>query len=149
MGWQFTFGGARRDLSDEERAAELKQNEYASVWEGGKVVDLDDLSPDVFDQIAREEFDSWWNIYRYPGGSGSRLYAIAKAAAEHAGVEVPSKPANMRESVALLELLERTEEPHPIKGGFPTTPSEETETASSDGSSDDSSGVLPKPKKNG
>jgi hypothetical protein len=149
MGWKFTFGGTRRILTDKERLAELEKDPYASIWEGGKVVDLDDLSPDAFDEIAAEDplSGGWWTVYRFPGGSGSRLYKVACKAAEFGGAEVPSKPTNMRESLALLELCEQTEELEPIEGGFPTVRSE-TETTSSSGLSEDSSGSPPQPEAN-
>lgn len=147
MGWQVTFNGTKRDLT--VRVKELEKDPYASIWEGGKVVDFDDLSPDLFDVIAKAEplSGNWWNVYRYPGATASRLHAVLTATAQHAGVEVPSKPLNMREANALVEMLEATEEPGPREGGFPTTPSE-TETTSSTGPSNDSDGSPAPPDEN-
>jgi len=142
MGWQITFDGTRREVTAEER----EHDEYVSSWEGGKVVDLDDLSPDVYDKIAENDpNDTWWSIYKFPGATSARLYAVVCAAAEFAGVEPPSKPANMRESKLLLQLLELTQEieDRPTMNGFPQTPSE-TATGSSSGPSDASDGDLPK-----
>lgn len=141
MGWQITFNGTKKDLAVEDFA-----DPFTSRWEDGTVVDLDDLSPDVFDAIAQKETDaSWWGIYRFPGASGSRLYAVMCAAAKHAGIDPPAKPSDMRESRALLEMIEQTKdiEDLPVQDGFPQKPSE-TETASLSGLSDDSDGDLPK-----
>lgn len=137
MGWQITFDGTKRNLPPEDRAAELAENPYASIWEGGKVVDFDDLSPDLFDRIAREENSgdvNWWTIYRSPAGQSARFYKVLSAAADFAGVPVPPKPANMRESLLLLEQVERTEDP---------TEASETEKDSSTGQSDVSDGSPP------
>lgn len=143
MGWQITFDGTRRELTPDELS-----DPFATHWEGGKVVDLDDLSPDVFDTLAREESGdtSWWGVYRFPCGNGGRMYAVACAAAEHAEIGVPAKPANMRESKLLLSMFEQTEdiEDKPIVNGFPQTPPA-AEIGSSSGPSDDSGGDPPKP----
>lgn len=146
MGWQITFDGTERELSDEELL-----DPFAQRWEGGKVVNLDDLSPDVFDKIASAEedsTDSWWGVYRFPCSVGSRMWEVAKAAAEHAGVEVPAKPANMREAQLLMRQFERTQDvaEKPMVDGFPPTPP--LETGSSSGLSEPSGGDLPKSEAN-
>lgn len=141
MGWQVTFDGTRRVVPDEER----EQDPFASEWEGGKVVDLDDLPPEAFDAIAADDGSTWWTVYLSPGAVGSRLYKVICAAAEHAGVEKPEKPSNMRESRLLIDMIERTQaiEDRPFVDGFPPVPPE-TETGSSSGPSNDLGGDLPK-----
>lgn len=141
MGWQVTFEGTKRsDLTDKE-----KVDPYVSKWEGGKVVDLDELSPDFYDGVAAREDgnDSWWGVYRFPCSSGARMLTIARAAAEHGGAPIPDKPSNMREAHALMECFERTLdiEDRPTSDGFPPKPSE-TVTPSSSGLSDVSDGDL-------
>jgi len=139
MGWQITFGGTKRDLTPEE----LEDDPFVSRWEGGKVVDLDELSPDVYDGIAADESgtDSWWGVYRFPCASASRMFAITQAAAAFAGVDGPSKPANMRESELILELFEITPDiaDKPVVDSLPLEPPE-TEAGSSSGLQDVSGG---------
>jgi hypothetical protein len=146
MGWKITFEGTERVLSAEEII-----DPYVTRWEGGKVVDLDELSPDVFDKIAADENgnDSWWGVYRFPCASGARMWEVAKAAAHHGGVDAPTKPANMIEANALMAQFERTVDiqDRPVIDGFPQEPPE-TETGSSSGPSNDSGGSLPQPEEN-
>lgn len=139
MGWKVTFGGTRRTLSADEL-----EDPFASGWEGGTAVNLDELSPSVYDEIAaQEEGANWWQVYRSPCGSGGRMARVAAAAARHAGLEVPDAPKNMRESKALLAMFEPTEdiEDKPVLEGFPPKPPE-TANGSSSGLSDGSSGSL-------
>ncbi len=146
MGWKITFDGSRRELSPEETI-----DPFVSRWEGGKTVDLDELSPDVYDGIAASETggtDSWWGVYRFPCSSGERMYTIAVAAAAYAGIAAPAKPSNMREAGVLLTRFERTEdiEEKSMVDGFPQTPPPENDSSS--GPSDDTGGDLPKPDAN-
>ena len=142
MGWRITFDGTKRELSDDDML-----DPFVTRWDGGKVVDLDDLSPDLYDRIAADENgnDSWWGVYRFPCSSAGRMFTIAVAAAEHAGVPAPTKPANMREAEQLMTCFERTPaiEDKPVVDGFPQTPPE-LETGSSSGLLEDSGGSLPK-----
>ena len=136
MGWKITFDGTKRDTSNDD-------DPFASRWEGGKTVDLDELSPDVYDSIAADEqgTDSWWGVYRFPCASGARMFAIACAAAEFARVPAPSKPANMRESGLMLELFEMTQDiaKRAQVNGLPLEPPK-TEAGSSSGLQDVSGG---------
>lgn len=137
MGWQVTFDGTRRPV--DEYIAAVKDDPFATVWEGGKVVDLDDLSPDVFEKIAKQDDEAnWWGVYRFPAGSSVRMIEVLRAAAEHAGVPAPAAPSNMRESRLLLDMIEQTRDPDPRERGFPTKLS--TEEDSSPGQSGDSIG---------
>jgi hypothetical protein len=137
MGWKVTFGGTRRP--EDEYLEALTDDPYASKWEGGTVVDLEDLPPDAFEKIAGADgIATWWGVFRFPAEKGPRMLAVIAAAAEHAGVDVPPTPKTMREQRELLELLELTEEPGPRDGGFPTKPS--TAPDSSTGQSDASDG---------
>src|SRR5450631_1462555 len=102
MGWRITFGGDALPLTE----AHLT-DPYLSRWKEGTVVDLDDLSPDVYDTIAAEEGEgsSWWSVYRAPAATGGRLYKIVVAAAATTDVEPPAKPETMRDAKALLALI--------------------------------------------
>jgi hypothetical protein len=131
MGWQITFDGTKRDplVVAEDR----KKDPFASVWEGGKVVDFDDLSPAFFDKIAEaDKTASWYGVYLSPMSDAARLQRVVRACAEYAGVEVPAPPTNMREAKLLLTMFEETEDP--------TGESSELMTGSSTGPSPDSVG---------
>jgi hypothetical protein len=109
------------------------------------VVDLDDLSPDVFEQIAREEKDaglSYWGVYSFPKSTPSILYAVLCAAAEHAGVSPPDRAASMRAINEQNDLFSEVPDiaDQPSQDGFPQVPGE-TESGSSSGAPGDSDGT--------
>lgn len=135
MGWKVTFGGTKRVPTDDDE----------SMWEGGTVVNLDDLNPETFDTIASQETDAnWWVVYRWPCSVAGRMWLVAEAAANHAGVDVPARPANMRDQKLLLAQFEQTVdiEDKPFVDGFPQTPVE-PENGSPSGPSEDSAGDPP------
>ncbi len=118
MGWQINFGA-------------------------DKSVDLDDLAPEVFQQIADDEDGaSWFDVYVSPGARVDRLFLLICAAADHGGVEKPEKPPTIRDEIKLIEMLERTEEiaDKPFVDGFPQMP-DALETGSSSGVPGDSTGL--------
>ncbi len=109
---------------------------------GDTTVAFDDLSPDVFAQIAAEDSEAnWWGVYKFPGGNPARLYRVIVACANHAGIEPPGEPANMRDAQALLDML--GEEPdvdeQPMVNDFPQTPAT-PESSSTSGVPGDSDG---------
>lgn len=131
MGWQITFEGTKRDPKALQEAR--KTDEWASAWEGGKVVDFDDLSPDFFAQVAKDDpVASWYGVYLSPQSDSARMYKVVRACAEHAGVEIPAPPSTMREAKLMLAMFEPTEDP--------TEESSESMTPSSTGLSPDSDG---------
>lgn len=143
MGWKVTFGGTLRPA--DELAKLVETDEWASRWDGGTVVDLDDLPPATYDEIALVDgTGNWWDVYMWPGATSTRLNLVLAAAAEVAGVPAPEVPANMRGVRALLLLLERTEDiaEQPMENGFPPKP-DETERGSSSISSGDTDGSPP------
>lgn len=137
MGWKVTLGGTRRELT-----AEQALDPFETKWEGGTVVDFDDLSPETFDALANADgVMSWWGIYKFPREKASMVYAVVCAAAQHADVEPPPKPTNMREHSEIADMLERTPEleDQPMVGDFPRKP-DATEIGSSSGAPGDSDG---------
>lgn len=99
-----------------------------------KVVDLDDLSPEVFDELAKDDPDgNWWSVYAFPGAHFDRMYKVICAAAAHAGIEPPERATTMRDSERLVEMLERTPEiaDQPVVDGFPQVPGEAESGSSS------------------
>lgn len=138
MGWQITFGGTRRTLT----ADDLK-DPYCSKWEGGKVVNLDTLTPDTYDAIAREDTEAtWWGVYKFPTSGGERMYRVAGAAAKLAEVDAPIA-AGMKEAAEVMSWFEQTRdiEDQPVVEGFPQTPGGQ-ESGSSSGLSESSDGSL-------
>lgn len=109
-------------------------------------VDLDDLSPAVFDKIAEDDPDgTWWGVYMLPGAHFSRAYKVICAAAEFAGVKAPDQPTTMRAAQGMVDMLDRKAdleeiENQPMVDGLPKVP-ESQETGSSSISSDDTTGL--------
>lgn len=93
-----------------------------------KVVDLDDLSPDVFAAIAKEVDTplTYWGVYRFPQQHPQILYRIVCAAAAHIGIDPPTEPQTMREEKLLDAMLEETPDiaDQPVVDGFPPVPGE-------------------------
>lgn len=128
MGWKITF------------VADDPDNE--------KAVDLDDLSPDVFDAIAAEEgMANWWSVYTFPGESFDRMYRVICACADSAGIPHPERAQTMRGADALVSMLTRTTdiEETPMADGFPPVP-DATEVSSSSGAPGDSTGPPTSPE---
>lgn len=150
MGWQIRFDGTLRDISDEDLAEELKKDPFASRWEGGIVVDVDDLSPDQLDAIAAAEDTSWYQIYASPATSSARLQRLIEACANHAGIELPGPPKTVGEFKDRYEnWLEATRpiEEKPFENGFPPMPGDQ-ETGSPSGSPGISDGRSTSPDDN-
>ena len=108
-----------------------------------KSVDLDDLPPSVFDDLAKDDpTGNWWSIYSFPGESFERMYKVICAAASHAGIDPPDSAQTMRDSERLVEMLERTVDiaDQPAQDGFPQVPGA-TESGSSSGVPGDSDGL--------
>lgn len=118
---------------------------FAPVEEGGeeKTVSLDDLAPDLFDQIAREETSgiTWYGVYSFPGDSFERMYRVICAAADHAGVPRPDRAVTMRDAELLVGMVKRTPdiEDAPVVDGFPPQP-DATEVGSTSGAPGDLAG---------
>jgi hypothetical protein len=109
-------------------------------------VNLDDIPPSVYDEIASDDPDAtWWGVYTWPGGNSKRLHAVISAAAAVAGVDAPAVPATMSEAKDLLNLLDQVEdiEEKPMIDGFPQMP-DAPETGSGSGVPGDSDGPKPK-----
>jgi len=111
---------------------------------GDKEVDFDDLSPDVFVEIAKEDDNddiSWWGVYNFPGANPDRLYRTIQACAKHAGVDSPDEPTDMRTARQLLEMLAPGPniEHLPQVGEFPPMP-DAPENGSTSGAPGDSDG---------
>lgn len=99
------------------------------------VVNLDDLSPDVFARIAREEKDAgltYWGVYAFPKESPDICYKVICAAAEHAGVDPPERADTMRAMFEQNAMFSDAPDilKQPAQGGLPPVPSE-TEVGSS------------------
>lgn len=111
--------------------------------EGEKVVvNLDDLSPSVFEEIAKPELATFWAVYSYPAQTPDRLHAVISAAARHAGIEPPPKAETMRAANELNDMIgEATPiEDQPIVDGLPQVPGA-TESGSTSGAPGDSTGT--------
>lgn len=128
MGWKVTFNATKRVVTREERAEELASDPYLSIWEPdtGTVVDLDDLTPETIEQIAKaEDGPTWFQVYTWPGQSPTRLQRVLVACAAHAGIDAPSEAATMRDFYDRynnwLEVTQPIDE-KPFRGGFPQTP---------------------------
>jgi hypothetical protein len=151
MGWKVTFDGTKRDVSPEDRAAELEKDRYTSIWEGGTVVEVDVLSVETLDEIASQETprSTWWTVSNFPLLVGLRMWRVACALAAHAGVNAPNKPANGPEAEQLLEQFEETVaiEERPMVDGNPPTP-DIPETGSGSGVLGDSNGPQTSPDDN-
>ncbi len=120
MGWRLTFA-----VEDEE-----------------VVVDLDELSPDVFDELAREEaIGNWMSVHDFPGETFDRMYRVICAAAQHAGVEPPERAQTYKDAEILQAMFSRGSDiaDEPMTDGFPPEPATSSE-ASSSGSPEDSTG---------
>ncbi len=93
---------------------------------GEKTVDFDDLSPDTFEGIAKEEKAgaNWWDVYINPGGNPDRMFRVMTACAQSAGLDAPAKPTTMREANAFAQRLTKKEDisEQPVVDGFPPEP---------------------------
>jgi hypothetical protein len=112
---------------------------------GEKSVNLDDLSPDTFAEIAKEVDAglTYWGVYAFPRETPEILYRVICAAAKHAQIDAPAKATNMREQRLLDGMLEQVDDiaDQPHGDGLPLVP-DGTESGSSTTSSDDTSGDL-------
>jgi hypothetical protein len=110
---------------------------------GDKEVNLDDLSPGLFDELAADSpGDTWWTVYTFPAGNTERLWRVVDAAARHAGLDPVERPTTMKGALALVDMLERVDdiEDQPMQDGFPTTP-EAPESGSTSGSPENTDGL--------
>lgn len=133
MGFKILFG----EIADDKDAQGVVVGRSSATE-----VDLDDLSPDVFEEIAAAEpFANFWSVYNFPAQSPERMYRVICAAAAHAGIDVPDRATTMRAANAQNEMFERVEDikDQPMEGGFPPSP-DATEASSSSGAPDDTDG---------
>jgi len=134
MSYRVTFGGTRRPL--EEYAAATEKDPYATIWEGGKVVNFDDLDCSAFDQIAAANPEvglTDLGIYQRPNVNGAVRYAVIRAAAEFAGIDPPPPPRTMADQKRLANMIEATLpiEDEPMEDGFPKEQDEASSSSSS------------------
>lgn len=132
MPFRVTFNGTRRPKDEYE--ADLADDEYASKWTGGTVVEMDDLPVDVVTAIADAESVGWATIYYSPAGTPARLQRVLEAMATHAGVEVPSPAETMGAFFDRYDNWLETSQPieeKPFTDGFPPTPGEPASGSSS------------------
>src|SRR5690242_11905196 len=93
----------------------------------GPTVDIDDLTPEAFEEIAADEETSWWDVYQVPAKTSLRFQRIISACALHAGIDPPEPPTTMREfNMRIDKWLEATQpiDEKPMIDGFPPTPGE-------------------------
>lgn len=113
------------------------------TYDGEKVVNLDDLSPEVFEAIAKDEpGENFWGVYKSPGENPDRLYRVICAAASHAGIDPPGRPESMKaiqDQAAMFDTVLDIEE-QPMQNGFPQEPGT-PESGSSSGVPGDSDGT--------
>ena len=105
-------------------------------------VDLDDLAPDVYEEIAAAEpFANFWSVYQFPAQNPERMHRVLCAAAAHAQIDPPERAASMRVANEQNDRFERVEDiaDQPMEGGFPPKP-DATEPGLSSGAPDDSDG---------
>lgn len=92
------------------------------------VVNLDDLSPEVYDQIAKDSGSglTYWGVYLNPRETPEILYRVLCAAAASVGIEPPDRAETMRDSLKLSALFSAAPdiEDEPMEGGFPKEPIE-------------------------
>ena len=144
MGWKITFDGTWRTVTDGDRQAEIEAATVAnenppSMWEGGKVVDLDDLSAEEYDvaAVVAPRTVTWYDIWKNPCYITGPMYEVIKAAARKAGVNPPGPPKGPRDAITLTNMFEETLDP--------SVGLSDSTTDSSTGPSPDSGGptVLP------
>ena len=143
MGWQITFDGTLRTITNGERNVELEAAKTAgetppSIWEGGIVIDLDDLSAEEYDVAASKaaRVVTWYDVWLNPCYITGPMYEVARVAALKAGVQSPVRK-GPRDAITLTGMFEQTADP--------TVELSDSTTVSSTGLSDVSGGspVLP------
>lgn len=111
-------------------------------------VDLDDLTPEIFTAIAKDVDAGLTDtgIWRFPTESTEIAYRVVCAAAEHLGIDPPSRPTRMGESDAIKAMIGTTEDvaDQPMMGGFP--PVQTTGKDSSSTSPETTDGPEPSPE---
>jgi len=154
MGWQITFNGKKRDITHEERKAELVKAAEAkevppSIWQPdiGTCVSVDDLSIEEVKDLANRHDVKWMEVY------DSALYEdmdafldVVTVCAKHAGIEPPS----LTDMGAFMDLYRDGWEytpnikDKPMENGFPPEPGK-TGTSSRSGSPGTSDGRSTSP----
>lgn len=114
----------------------------------GPTVDIDDLTVDEFQTIAKDDPDGWFSVYNFPAKTMERLDAVIEACALHAGLPSPGPSTTVREFKARFDSwLEATPdiEDEPMNDGFPPTP-DAPEIGSSSGTPGASDGLSTSPE---
>jgi hypothetical protein len=114
------------------------------TFEDGRQVKLDELAPVVFDALAKNDPEAtWWTVYMFPGASTERLWRLYCEAAKMLAIDPGSEPANLADTLRLLDRLERIPdvEEEPMSDGFPPMPDVPV-TGLSSGAPGDSDGHL-------
>lgn len=88
-----------------------------------KSILLDDLSEDDFVAATKDFEDiNWLKLYISPGVHPGAFYELLKQCAFKLEVPAPSKPKNIKESIALLKHVEQVDDDLPTafsEGGLP------------------------------
>lgn len=62
---------------------------------GQITVDMEDLDPDVVEQLAAVEGVSPWELFEHPGAHEARAWAILDACADLVGIDRPERDADV------------------------------------------------------
>jgi len=115
-----------------------------------KSILLDDLSENDFIEATKDYPETTWlRLYMSPGSHPGAFYKLLCACALKMQVPAPPAPTNVKDSVALLSLIEHVEDDLPQsfdEAGLPLESSEdETETTISSTSTELDSGIPNEP----
>jgi len=120
------------------------------VLDNNVEVDLDQLPPALFDEIAANDKEaSWYTVYRFPGATTDRLWRLYVEACKIVNQTPVKEPTTLHETLQLLDTLEQTTdiEDQPMENGYPPTQGA-PENGSLSGAPVDSDGPLSSPENN-
>jgi hypothetical protein len=113
---------------------------------------LDDLSAEDFATVCAPYADTnWLRLYQSPASHPLAFYDLLCRCAMHLEVPSPDRPANIRQTRALLDYIEPVDDDLPnsfSESGVPLHEAGEVETTTSSTSIEPADGHLPSPDAN-